>query len=346
MNAPALDGSAPGFDPALARYLAAHAAPAACADALIRDGRGRILLVDPTYKDGWDLPGGMLEDEEPALALGRELTEELGLAVEVGRLLAVDTIPAAVYGRTVLALLYAGHVPGGVAADSLALQDSELRAAGFFSEAEALALLPQAVRRRLAAALGAERGPHTALLRDGHRLPARPRDHYAQLPAPMMAATVLVTDTAGRVLVLEPGYTDHLELPGGMVEAHETPAQAAARELAEELALTVPVGRLLVVDTAPGSAGAHGRALTCTVFAAPPLTPEQVGSLEFPDGEIVAAHWLERTEAVRRLPARLGARVEAGLDALATGGIVHLESGVRAAEPAGSSVAAQRSPAG
>ncbi len=330
VNAPARDGSAPAFDPELARYLAAHAAPAACADALIRDGLGRILLVDPTYKDGWDLPGGMLEDEEPALALGRELAEELGLAVEVGRLLAVDTIPAAVYGRTVLALLYAGHVHGELDADALTLQDSELRAAGFFPEDEALALLPQAVRRRLAAALGAERGPHTALLRDGHRLPTRTRDHYAQLPAPMMAATVLVTDTAGRVLVLEPGYADHLELPGGMVEAHESPSQAAARELAEELSLAVPVGRLLVVDTAPASAGAHGRALTCMVFATPPLTPGQAGALAFADGEIVAAHWMDRQEAVRRLPARLAARLEAGLDALTTGAIVHLEAGVPA----------------
>ncbi|MGO4760009.1 NUDIX domain-containing protein, partial [Streptomyces sp. 2MCAF27] len=98
-------------DPQLARYLAGHPAPAAAADALIRDGRGRILLVDPVYKDGWDLPGGMAEDEEPASALvrelGEELGEELGLTVEVGRLLAVDSVPATVYGRTILAFVYA-----------------------------------------------------------------------------------------------------------------------------------------------------------------------------------------------------------------------------------------------
>jgi ADP-ribose pyrophosphatase YjhB (NUDIX family) len=171
--------------------------------------------------------------------------------------------------------------------------------------------VPPPLRRRLAAALAAERGSHTAVLRDGHRPPPRRRDHYALLPAPMMAATVLVTDTSGRVLVLDPSYKDHLELPGGMVEADESPAQGAARELAEELGLTVPVGRLLAVDTSPAAATRHGRALICMIFAAPPLTPAQAGQLSFPDGEIRAAYRLSRDEAARRLPARAAARLAA-----------------------------------
>ncbi|MFD9124104.1 NUDIX domain-containing protein [Kitasatospora sp. NPDC059571] len=312
-------------DGELARYLAAHAAPAACADALIRDSEGRVLLVDPVYKDGWDLPGGMLEDEEPTDALTRELREELGLTIEPGRLLVVDTIPASVWGRTIVSLVYAARPVGAVDAAGLALQEGEIRAAAFFPETEALALLAPAVARRLTAAVAAERGAHTAVLRDGHRLPMGPRDHYAQLPAPMMAATVVLTDTAGRVLVLEPSYKDHLELPGGMVEAHESPLQAAARELHEELGLTTPVGRLLVVDTAPASVGKHGRALTCLVYGAEPLTPAQAHGLVFPDGEIRAAHWLEREEAEQRLPQFLATRISAAFEALASGGIVHLE---------------------
>lgn len=336
-SAPSRDGRAPlveSPDPQLARYLAGHPAPAAAADALIRDGQGRILLVDPVYKDGWDLPGGMAEDEEPASALVRELAEELGLTVEVGRLLAVDSVPATVYGRTVLAFVYAGHLPGDHTPSALVPQDGEIRGARFLPEREALELLPPLLRRRVAAALAAERGSHTAVLRDGHRPPPHRRDYYALLPAPMMAATVLVTDTSGRVLVLDPSYKDHLDLPGGMVEADESPAQAAARELAEELGLTVPVGRLLAVDTSSAAAARHGRAVTCMIFAAPPLAPAQAGQLTFPDGEIRAAYWMSRDEAARRLPARLAARVAAGLDALATGGVIHLERGEPTAPPA------------
>src|SRR5437764_10001357 len=35
------------------------------ADVLVRDEVGRILLVHPRYKPDWDLPGGMVEANEP-----------------------------------------------------------------------------------------------------------------------------------------------------------------------------------------------------------------------------------------------------------------------------------------
>ena len=40
---------------------------------LIRNRHGRVLVVDPTYKDAWEIPGGMVEvDESPSrLQLGR-----------------------------------------------------------------------------------------------------------------------------------------------------------------------------------------------------------------------------------------------------------------------------------
>ncbi|MGV9271033.1 NUDIX hydrolase [Kitasatospora sp. NPDC003701] len=335
MNDTTATAPEPAPDPELARYLVAHAAPAACADALIRDHLGRVLIVDPGYKPGWDLPGGMLEDEEPAPALLRELQEELGLEAEIGRLLAVDTVPAERWGRAIISLVYAARPRTTVDAAALVLQPCEIRAAKFVPEEEALALLEPTVARRFAAAAAAERGAHTALLRDGHRRPMPPRDHFAQLPAPMAAATVLLRDTAGRVLVLDPSYQPQAELPGGTVGACESPEQAAARELREELALELPVGRLLVVDTAPASATGHGRAVTCFLYDAAPLTPAQAGALRFADGEVRAAHWLDPKEAARRLPPHLAARLTAALRAREEGGIVHLRAGDPATGQAG-----------
>ena len=67
----------------LAEGNAKQARKRVSADAIVRDSSGRILLVDPTYKPDWDLPGGMAEaNEPPADALRRELREELGLDIQ------------------------------------------------------------------------------------------------------------------------------------------------------------------------------------------------------------------------------------------------------------------------
>jgi len=59
--------------------------------ALIRDAAGRVLLVEPAYKATWEIPGGMVEvGESAAVACERELLEELGLPLPVGRLLVLD----------------------------------------------------------------------------------------------------------------------------------------------------------------------------------------------------------------------------------------------------------------
>jgi 8-oxo-dGTP diphosphatase len=61
--------------------------------ALIRDERGRVLVVHRTYsrEEPWALPGGWLEGGESVEhTLERELLEETGLQVKVGNLVAVD----------------------------------------------------------------------------------------------------------------------------------------------------------------------------------------------------------------------------------------------------------------
>lgn len=52
------------------------------ANAVLRDPQGRIALVRNTYRDGWSLPGGVVDDDEPpADAAVREVREELGFEV-------------------------------------------------------------------------------------------------------------------------------------------------------------------------------------------------------------------------------------------------------------------------
>jgi 8-oxo-dGTP diphosphatase len=77
----------------LAEGNARQARKRVSADALIRDEHGRVMLVDPGYKPGWDMPGGMAEaNEPPAECVRRELREELSLDVTLAGLLVVDWI--------------------------------------------------------------------------------------------------------------------------------------------------------------------------------------------------------------------------------------------------------------
>ncbi|MEU9252071.1 NUDIX hydrolase [Streptomyces sp. NPDC048270] len=170
-------------------------------------------------------------------------------------------------------------------------------------------------------------------------MPDRPspdavRAYYAAQPAPLVAATGIVLDTEGRVLVLTTSYKADLELPGGTVEGTETPEEGLARELKEELDLSLPVGRLLTVDSRPP--GELGRSLVVHVHLVGPLRPEEAASISFADGEIVEARWLSPQEADAALPARLAARLRAALAALHTGSLAHLVDGVpQPGSPAG-----------
>jgi len=69
-----------------------------CVGAVIKDDRGRLLLIKRGHAPGaglWSLPGGRVEPgETDAEALAREIREETGLVIEAGRLIGTVRRPA------------------------------------------------------------------------------------------------------------------------------------------------------------------------------------------------------------------------------------------------------------
>ncbi|MEU6097023.1 NUDIX hydrolase [Streptomyces sp. NPDC047079] len=131
------------------------------AGVLLFDEQDRVLLVDPTYKAGWEFPGGVVEPgEAPARAGMREVTEETGITLEeVPRLLVVDWERPAPPGYGGLRLLFDGGRLDRTEAERVLLPGPELRAWRFVTEAEAADLLPPVRYERLRWALRArERG--------------------------------------------------------------------------------------------------------------------------------------------------------------------------------------------
>jgi ADP-ribose pyrophosphatase YjhB (NUDIX family) len=138
------------------------------ADALIRDTDGRILLVDPTYKPAWDLPGGMAEaNEPPRAALIRELEEELDLDLTIGGMLCVDWVSPHGPWDDLLAFIFDGGVLTTEQTVGLRTVDPELRAARLCTPGEAAELLPPYVWRRVKAAMGALTDGRAPYLQDG-----------------------------------------------------------------------------------------------------------------------------------------------------------------------------------
>jgi 8-oxo-dGTP diphosphatase len=106
-----------------------------CVGAVIRDDKGRLLLVKRGHEPGaglWSLPGGRIEPgETDAEALVREMREETGLEVEPGPLLGTVRRPA-VDGAVLDIRDYAATVisgtlrPGDDAADARWVSGEEL----------------------------------------------------------------------------------------------------------------------------------------------------------------------------------------------------------------------------
>jgi 8-oxo-dGTP diphosphatase len=141
----------------------------------------------------------------------------------------------------------------------------------------------------------------------------------------LSAAGALILDEAGRVLLVEPNYKDYWEIPGGLIEVGETPSQACAREVTEELDLTREPGRLLVVDWAP-HATMGDRVLF--VFDGGTVTPADIAAIRLQPEELDSYEFLTPPDALDRLIPRLRRRVDAALRAKAENRTLYLEHGM------------------
>lgn len=117
---------------------------------IVRDGEGRVLLIEHTYTHGWFLPGGGVERGETAeRALERELEEEAGVRLTGrARLVSVHSNEAYHKGDHVLVYLVEAWEP------CPPTQKGEIHQVGWF----ALDALPEGIkpghRRRLAEVFG------------------------------------------------------------------------------------------------------------------------------------------------------------------------------------------------
>lgn len=126
---------------------------------------GDVLLVNPTYKAGWEVPGGMAEvGESPRTAAKREVHEELGVDAAVGQLLVLDWNPPGYLPDDGLMLLYLG---GPLDDRQIRLPPDELSEWCWCDRAGARARLPDFKARRIIAGMDAYGKGQFVELEDG-----------------------------------------------------------------------------------------------------------------------------------------------------------------------------------
>jgi len=128
-----------------------------------------------------------------------------------------------------------------------------------------------------------------------------------------------------RVLMCNLTYKADWDLPGGVVEVGESPRVAVAREVEEELDLTIAAGPLLLTDWLPPWGGWDDA--LCLVFDGGVQPPSIVQQVVPQAREIKTADFLTLAEVDERAADFTARRVRAALASLAGTGPAYTESG-------------------
>lgn len=133
---------------------------------------------------------------------------------------------------------------------------------------------------------------HAALLGVYRRLPVHGRRFVVRTLAPTytVGAVCVIERADGRILLVRLAYRRRWGMPGGLLKRGETPAEAARREVREEVGFEVELvgDPAVVVDPEPQRVD--------VVFRARPVDGADVDGVTPRSPEIVEAGWFRRDE--------------------------------------------------
>ena len=138
------------------------------AHALVTDAGGRVLLCETSFKADFELPGGIVEPfESPRVGLVRELTEEIGRPLAVGRVLVLDWLPPYLGWEDALELIFDAGMLDADAAAGLVPDGAEIVALHWLEPDAAASAMTPIAGRHLRAALKAREAGESVYLEAG-----------------------------------------------------------------------------------------------------------------------------------------------------------------------------------
>jgi 8-oxo-dGTP diphosphatase len=141
------------------------------AGVLLLNEQDHILIVKPTYRPDWLLPGGAVEDREsPGAACLREVREELGVEIALERLLCVEYLSEELPQTECVQFVFYGGRMNEMQRLTITLPDAELSEYRFVTMEEAMLLLSRKLARRLPHCMQALREQTALYVEDGEKI--------------------------------------------------------------------------------------------------------------------------------------------------------------------------------
>lgn len=151
-------------------------------------------------------------------------------------------------------------------------------------------------------------------------------EYYNNLPRKRMGAGALFFNKDNELLIVKPSYKDYWSIPGGTVDQDESPRQACAREIKEEIDLDIHTLRFLAVDYNSRESEEKNESLQF-IFYGGILTDELISKIKLDGKELIEYRFVPISEAKNLLGQKLATRLPKCIDAIKTGTSVYLENG-------------------
>ncbi len=154
-----------------------------------------------------------------------------------------------------------------------------------------------------------------------------PEEFFKSLPKKRMGTGALIFNKTNELLIVKSPYKDHWSIPGGIVEADESPRQACAREMKEEIGLDIKDLRFFCVDYYRNKNDGKGESLQF-LFYGGQLGEGEIKNIKIPAEEISEYKFVKVEEAARLVSSGLGRRLQKSIEAIKNNTGFYLEDGV------------------
>ncbi len=150
------------------------------------------------------------------------------------------------------------------------------------------------------------------------------REYLSNLPKKRMSAACLVFNGSGNLLLVKPSYIEEWHLPGGVIEAMESPRIAADRELEEETGLSIKSQTLLCVDYK--QIPSQNDEAVLFLFDYGDISAEQSGKIHIDHQEIIDYGFFDIAGACSKVSDPMSKRIMNAILAKQSGTVRYLEN--------------------